>query len=120
MSFDQGLVEWVTEALEPMGRVTMRRMMGGATLYLDGTVFAIVTDDGLWLKADAQSDALWDDAGCPRFSYQRDGEVATMNYRRAPDEVYDDADEMRRWADPAVAAGLRAPKKKPKSNKARG
>jgi DNA transformation protein and related proteins len=37
-----------------------------------------------------------------------------MNYRRAPDEVYDDAEEMRRWARLAIEASLRAPKKKPK------
>ncbi len=120
MSFDQGIVDWVAEALEPLGSVTMRRMMGGATLYLDGTVFAIVTEDGLWFKADAQSDAFWDEADCPRFSYERDGEVATMNYRRAPDDVYDDPDEMLKWAEPAIAAGLRAPKKKPKAKKKKG
>ena len=87
-------------------------MMGGATLYLDAQVFAIVADDALWFKADAVSDALWDEAGCARFSYTfADGRVGTMNYRRAPDDVYDDADEMRRWAALGLAAGLRAPKK---------
>ena len=45
MSVHEGLVAWVEEALEPLGRVTMRKMMGGGTLYLDGTIFAI-TDDG--------------------------------------------------------------------------
>ena len=42
-----------TKALEPMGRVSLRKMMGGATLYLDGTIFAIMVDGELWLKADA-------------------------------------------------------------------
>jgi hypothetical protein len=44
MAVDEGLVAWVTEALEPVGSVTMRRMMGGATLYMDGTIFGIVHD----------------------------------------------------------------------------
>ena len=34
--------------------------------------------------------------------------------RRAPDDVYDDADAMREWAARALAAGARAPKPKPK------
>ena len=38
-------------------------MMGGATLYCDGTVFAILAFDELWFKADAESDAAWDAAG---------------------------------------------------------
>jgi DNA transformation protein and related proteins len=114
MALDHGLVEWVREALEPVGAVTMRRMMGGATLYLDGTVFAIVASDALWFKADAESDAAWDAAGCDRFSYDVGGTVKSMNYRRAPADVYDDADAMREWAELAIAAGLRAPKKTPR------
>ena len=116
MAFDAGLVEWVTEALEPLGTVTMRRMMGGATLYLDGTIFAIVVDDEIWFKADAESNALWDEAGYrERFTVTfKDGTVDMMNYRRAPIDVYDDADAMREWAAHGIAAGRRAPKKKPR------
>jgi DNA transformation protein and related proteins len=113
MAADPGLIEWVAEALAPLGAVTHRRMMGGATLYLDGTVFAIVAQDCLWFKADAESESVWDEAGCARFTHTRaDGQVATMNYRRAPDDVYDDADAMIAWARPAIAAGLRAPVRK--------
>lgn len=115
MSADEGLLAWIEESLAPLGQVTWRRMMGGATLYLDGIVFAIVGDDTLWFKADAESDATWDAAGAERFSMEReDGSIATMNYRRAPDDVLDDADALREWAVLAVEAGRRAPAKKRK------
>ncbi len=115
MAVDAALIAWVEEALAPLGSLSKRAMMGGATLYLDGTVFAIVDDDLLWLKADAQSDAIWDEAGCPRFTFQMgEGREGSMNYRRAPDDVYDDADAMRDWAAIAIAAGLRAPARKPR------
>ncbi len=113
MSADEGLLLWVEEALAPVGRVTWRRMMGGATLYLDGMVFAIVLDDALWFKSDAVADPVWNAAGCARFTYQRkDGSVATMNYRRVPDGVFDDADLLAEWAALAVEAGRRAPVKR--------
>ena len=38
----------------------MRKMMGGATLYLDGTIFGIMVDGELWLKSDAEADPIWD------------------------------------------------------------
>lgn len=116
MSVDEGLYAWVQEALEPLGRVSLRKMMGGATLYLDGTIFAIMDEGELWLKADAESDAIWDAEGCERFSVTfKDGRVDTMNYRRAPADVYDDAEAMQRCASLAVEAGLRsAAKKRPK------
>ena len=114
MSVDEGLLAWVEEALEPTGRVSLRKMMGGATLYLDGAIFAIMVDGELWFKADEESNAIWDEAGCTeRFSVTfKDGTVDRMNYRRAPTDVYDDADEMQRWAQVAVEAGQRRPIKK--------
>ena len=119
MSIDEGLYAWVQEALEPLGPVTMRRMMGAAVLYLDGIVFAVLDEEEVWLKADAQSASIWDAAGCDRFTFTgKDGKVEVMNYRRAPTDVYDDAEAMQHWAGLAQAAGLRAAaKKRPKRAK---
>ena len=118
MSVDEGLFAWAQEALEPLGTVTMRKMMGAAVLYLDGIVFAVL-DEELWFKGDAQSEAAWDEAGCERLSFTgKDGRVETMNYRRAPSDVYDDADAMQRWAALALEAGMRsAAKKRPRKGK---
>lgn len=113
MSIDEGLYAWVQEALEPLGQVTMRKMMGGATLYVDGTVFAILDEGEIWFKADAETDAIWDEERCERFSVTfKDGRVDTMNYRRGPTDVYDDAEAMQRWATLAVEAGMRGASKK--------
>ncbi len=115
MGIDEGLFEWVKEALEPLGIVTMRRMMGAATLYLDGTIFAVLDESQIWFKGDQESEAEWDAAGCERFTFtSKEGRVETMNYRRAPDDVYDDPDEMQRWARLGVEAGLRGAAKKRK------
>lgn len=115
MAFDRGLVDWVAEAMEPVGPVTYRPMMGGATLYCDGVVFAIIGDDALWFKADKVSDAEWDAAGAPRFTFEMgEGRTGSMNYRRAPDDVYDDADSLRHWAGLALEAGRRGPAKRKK------
>ena len=118
MSFDEGLYAWVEEALEPLGAVSMRRMMGGATLYLDGTVFAILDEGEIWFKSDAEADAAWDAQGCEKFSVTfKDGKVDVMNYRRGPPDVYDDAEAMRLWAALAAEAGLRgAAKKRPRKS----
>ena len=115
MSVDEGLYAWVEEALEPLGRVSMRKMMGAAVLYLDGTVFAVL-DDEIWFKADAESGPVWDAAGCERFTFTaKDGRVEVMNYRRAPSEVHDEAEALQRWAALALEAGLRsAAKKRPR------
>lgn len=112
------LTDWLGEELAPLGALSQRRMMGGWTLYLDGTVFAIAHEGELWLKADAESDAQWDEAGCARFTYTMgEGRTGSMNYRRAPDEVYDDGDALRQWAALALEAGRRGPAKKKPARK---
>ncbi|MEN3747232.1 TfoX/Sxy family protein [Sphingomonas sp. HF-S3] len=114
MAADTGLIDWVKEAAEPLGTITHKRLFGGAALYADGVAFAIVAFDSLWFKADAESDEIWDAEGCGRFTVEMKGRTASMNYRRAPDDVYDDADTLQRWAMLAIEAGRRAPPKKPK------
>ena len=118
MAIDEGLISWVSEALEPMGTVTMRRMMGGATLYCDGTIFAILSQDQLWFKADGTSDATWDAQDCPRISFDMPTKgTVSMNYRRAPEDVYDDPEARARWAALALEPGRRAPVRKKKPRK---
>ncbi|WP_236704373.1 TfoX/Sxy family protein [Sphingomonas sp. HT-1] len=68
--------------------------------------------DELWFKADSESDAAWDAAGADRFTYAAKDRTMVMNYRRAPADVYDDAEALREWAGMAVAAGLRAPRRR--------
>lgn len=115
MAWDSGLVELVREAL---GDVTMRQMMGTATLYADDRIFAIVDESEIWFKADATSAPLWEEAGSSRFTFtSKDGKTESMNYWRAPADVYDYPDAMREWAGIAIAASQRAPAKKPKKNK---
>lgn len=110
MSIDEGLYAWTREALEPAGVVTMRKMMGAAVLYLDGVIFAVLDESELWFKSDAETNAIWDAQGCERFTFTGgDGRIESMNYRRAPAEIYDDAEAMQRWAALAREAGTRAP-----------
>jgi len=119
MSSNSGLVDWVSEALDGAGSITARKMFGGLALYIDGRIFAMIADDLLWFKSDATSDSLWEDAGCARFTFDfGEGKMAgSMNYRRAPDDVYDDPESMRHWAGIAIEAAYRAPTKKPKPKK---
>jgi DNA transformation protein and related proteins len=118
MSIDEGLLAWVEEATEPLGTLSLRKMMGGATLYLEGTIFAILDDGEIWFKADEETNAVWDAEGCERFAVTfKDGTIDRMNYRRAPSDVYDDAEALQRWAKLAVEAGARRPVKKRKTKK---
>ena len=79
MSVDEGLVEWVAECLEPLGRVTMRKMMGGAVLYCEGIVFALVDEGDLYFKSDSVNEGAFEAENLGKFEFTgKDGTIATM------------------------------------------
>ena len=79
---------------------------------LNGLTVAIMTDLGqgekLWLKADDESRALFEAAGCQRFGYLREGVSRGMNYYSAPEEAMDSQQQMAPWARLALEAALKA------------
>ena len=103
-------IDWLEEVFEGSARITARRMFGGWGIYADALFFALISEDRLWLKADAASDAEWDAAGCARltFDFGEGKQAGSLNYRLAPDDTLDDPQAMRHWADLALAAAARS------------
>jgi DNA transformation protein len=101
-------VKYVVELLAPLGRISARRMFGGHGVYCDGLFVAIVLDDVLYLKADEESRADFERAGCEIFSYSRKGKAAMLNFYRAPEDAMDAPQRMLPWARKALEAALRA------------
>lgn len=83
-------------------------MFGGAGIYADGLMFALVADGVIYLKVDLQNEPDFEREQLPSFTYAvRDNKRAVMSYRRMPDRLYDDPDELARWAREALAAARR-------------
>ena len=80
-------------------------MFGGAGIYADGTMFALVADGVIYLKADEQNAPAFEREELEPFTYAtKDGKRGVMSYRRMPDRLYDDPDELATWARAALAA----------------
>jgi DNA transformation protein and related proteins len=100
------------DLLAPLGAVRARAMMGGHLLYCGEIPVGLVYDERLYLKTDAETRALFADAGCEPFTYEIRGRMTEMSYWSAPDAALDDAEAMRPWAARALEAALRAREKK--------
>lgn len=108
-----GFLEFAREQLSVLGVITARSMFGGHCLYCDGVVFALIADDTLYLKADDQNRPDFEAAGLPPFR-PFDDKPTVMQYYLAPAEMFEDPEELRRWAGGAVEAGRRARQRKTK------
>ena len=83
-------------------------MFGGIGIYHDGLMFGLVADGEIFLKSDAETVSAFRDAGSHPFGFERQGRRTETSYWRAPEQALDMPDEMKRWADMAYSAALRA------------
>ena len=110
----------IQELFSAFGPVSVRRMFGGAGVFADGLMIAIVDDGVIYLKATPEGTAAFERERCGPFSYAtKDGERVLTSYWRMPDRLYDDPDELAQWARTAlaVAQAKQAEKARPKQRK---
>jgi DNA transformation protein and related proteins len=119
MAVSESLVALLQEHLEPLGRITFRRMFSGAGVYCDGVIFGLILRDSLHFKVDDGNRAAYEAEGMEPFSYESQGRIRQIGaYWRVPERLFDEPDEMLTWARAALAAGRRAAAdKKPKAHR---
>ena len=86
-------------------------MFGGAGVFIDGLMLALISDDRLYFKVDDALRPRFEAAGLQPFVYQRKtGKPVAMSFWQAPEAVFDDPDALRDWSSAALAAARRAQK----------
>jgi DNA transformation protein len=110
----------IVELFSVFGPITVRRMFGGAGIYADDTMFGLVADGVIYLKAGDGNVAMFEREGLPPFTYERrKDERAVMSYRRMPDRLYDDPEELAEWARAALTAARQSRERRRPAEKAK-
>lgn len=122
MPVSSDYLAYVVEQLAQTGKVSTRRMFGGIGVYCEGVFFGLIDDDVFYLKVDAANRQDYLERHCQAFKpMARDPNAYSMNYFAVPQEVLEDADELRSWARKSIAiaaaAKLRALNPIPKRGK---
>ncbi len=113
--------DFVRELFAGLGPIQVKRMFGGAGVYAEGRMFALLADDAIYLKTDAALQRALEKEGCGPFIWEpasgpRAGEKVAMSYWRLPDAALDDPELAAQWGAKALAVALAkpAPKRKGK------
>lgn len=92
-----------------LGTLEVRPMFGVGGLFCDGTMFAVVAAERVFLKTDEGSRGNFLREGTAPFVYHaRGGEIVT-SYYELPARLFDDFDEAVLWARRAYETALRSP-----------
>ena len=116
MAISASFIDHAKDLFAPFGDISVRKMFGGAGVYCDERIFALLDDDLVFLKVDDETRKEFVRRGMAPFSFEmKDGTRAEMNgYYAAPEEIFDDEDELKRWTRLALDAASRAAKFKKK------
>src|SRR5690349_14028605 len=111
MAAKDAFADYCAELLSVLGSARTKRMFGGHGIYVEDVFIAIVIEETLYLKADAQTVPRFRDAGCTEFTYEAKGQARkSLGYWSAPVDAMDSPALMRPWAALAMQAALRARK----------
>ncbi len=94
------------------GPVQARGMFGGHGVFFEGLMIALQFDQQLYLKVDAVSRTLFEQAGSRQFIYERMARPVGLSYFTAPPAFYRNADGAHYWSAQAYDAARRASARK--------
>jgi DNA transformation protein and related proteins len=115
MPVSDGFKELVRDLLAEFGPVAIRNMFGGAGVYADGVMFAILANDTFYLKTDETSARAFAGEGMQPFSYRPEGrEPIAMSYWEVPPRLLEEPRELVSWARQAHRIACATKRKPPR------
>jgi DNA transformation protein len=112
MTVNSSFLGNVLEQLSVVDGIATRRLFGGVGIYRYGVMFALVVDERLYFKVNAENKLNFQQAGCVPFIYNRHDKeggkkLVTMSYWEVPPQVMEDKELFFQWAIKAYEAAVK-------------
>lgn len=105
--------EFVQELFSGLGAIHIRRMFGGAGVFREGIMFALLADETIYLKADETLRSRLMQEGGEAFLYVRsaDSRPIDLGYVSMPTHAMDDPEDAAGWGRLAFEVAVAAKSK---------
>ena len=97
MALNEDYVNFVLDQLQGLGDFEAKRMFGGVALLNQGSAFAKIKHDKVWLKVDDSNRSDFDKLGMKQYTYGKD-HSRKLHFYETPIEVVEDRDRLKSWA----------------------
>jgi DNA transformation protein len=107
------------DLFQEFGRIAVRRMFGGEGIFADGEMIGLVFGDVIYLRTSRETRPHYLAEGCRPFSFAKPSQRRTVEtaYYTMPDRLYDEPEELARWARAALDAARTKKTTKKKTKK---
>ncbi len=86
---DKPILKDSMKLFEPLGTIKSRSMFGGFGLFADETMFALVVNNQLHIRADQQTSADFDKQGLKPYVYKKRGFPVVTKYYAISNELWE-------------------------------
>ena len=118
MAFSKDFAAYVQELLIGLGPVRVKAMFGAAGVYVDDLMFAVISEDSLYLRVDSELEDQFRAEGSAPFIFRtRAGEETALGFWSIPEAALEDPEEAEVWARLSIAAAMRKQASKGKKRK---
>lgn len=105
MALNEDFKNFVLDQLQGLGDFETKRMFGGVALLLQGTAFAKIKHDKVWLKVNDSNRSDFDNLGMKQYTYGKDNS-RKLNFYETPVEIIEDRDKLKDWAKKSVEIAM--------------
>ena len=112
MRVKSSLASYVAEQLAPLGRISSRAIFGGVGVFIDDRLLAIVMGEKLYLHTDKSNLDDYVARGMQQFKPYPNAFDLTTDHHEVPQEVIDDAEQLKVWGERALNAAVEAARAK--------
>ncbi len=107
MKEEPGYLKHIMDRLSPLGEISSKYMFGGWGVFTEGLMFAVFAGDSLYFKVDDSNRQMYEKAGSTPFPHG-------ISYWEVPEEVAEDDEKLRKWAQISIDIARRKAAKKKK------
>lgn len=97
MAINEEFKNFVFDQMHGLGEFETKRMFGGVAFLHQGSAFAKIKHDKLWLKVDRWNRKDFEDLGMQQYSYGKDNS-RKLNFYETPLDVLENRDKLVEWA----------------------
>jgi DNA transformation protein len=101
MSLNEEFKNFVLDQLQGIGEFESKRMFGGLALLHQGSAFAKIKHDKVWLKVDESNLEDFKEQGMKQYAYGKDNS-RKLNFYETPIEIIEDRDKLKDWVKKSI------------------
>jgi DNA transformation protein len=105
MALNEEFKNFVLDQLQGIGEFETKRMFGGLALLHQGSAFAKIKHDKVWLKVDESNLLDFKEQGMPQYTYGKDNS-RKLNFYETPIEIIEDRDKLKDWVKKSIKVAM--------------